>query len=651
MNSELLDSIEENDIGETKKILGERSFTKEELTVALHAACEDSFHLDPSMIELLLEKGADPNVLFYDDFSEEHESLLHRIFWLQEDKGQDYHYRISEMFFRFGANPNITNEEGKGNAFYLACNFLWEDVVKLFLQHGALPDNPSLPDSLAATALYEVFTRGDDHDAMARITQLLLSAGARPDVACRSWQRTPLMMAVNSNAKEAVKLLLKSGANPGHRDRDGVSIAELAAKKGYRKIINLLKKDGAEVSHYQQYSSALREAFKSGDYVKAADYGDNLVKLVDLSPNDCLLISAAWSYIGRHDEAIDLAQKCNDLEESEKMISRLITAIVMASEYDRAIEAWKIYKSRVSFKSFDPFMIANLLFAYDRLERQTDGIAELKEWFEKDGAGHDKGLMKFNAACLYSLERDEKNALLMASHALEQGKERESFYNDPGLAHLREQPFFKILMSEDHNIAVALEQRETKSYAEIVLQLRDVIFRESDRRGDLESFHATTMDYKSLGEAILAYQGKLDQLSREGFRKVEAYAIEYWVEQFSEGMKRINEDQNKGDLPSLSGYVVEWDFGEDDCNRLIWTGLYGKISSGDANDFFSSYAYSDDTVGEDTFDGPPIDTALQFEEIVNKLIRTKEFGIMKKESSFFFVYQEHDAGHIHTVKV
>jgi len=66
---------------------------------------------------------------------------------------------------------------------------------------------------------------------------------------------------------------------------------------------------------------------------------------------------------------------------------------------------------------------------------------------------------------------------------------------------------------------------------------------------------------------------------------------------------------------------------------------------------YECYAYGDNTLVAEYFSGSPIDTAEQFEAVINELIASVSFRALKKYLPFHFIYQEHDSGHIKTVQI
>ncbi len=424
--------------------------------------------------------------------------------------------------------------------------------------------------------------------------------------------------------------------------------------EGYKEHIEWKKQEAS----YNTLSKQLQDAVNSGDFSGAAEIGDSLLQLPHVTPgeidaNDCQLISMSYTSTGRHDKSIELVENWKPLKENKRMMSWFITIMIHASSFEKAIETWKRHKPFLTHEEFDPFMITNLLCAYDRLGRYEEAINELEDYFTKKGAGGDKGLMKFNAACLYSLCGRIDHSLKMAALSLEEGKDRESFYSDPGLENFRKEPAFALLMSEEPVTALAFLQKGTARYAELVLNRKrqEVITRESSHKENPVSCRESVEEHKNRADTILAYLHKKKDYLDAGYEETPPLCIEYWVKQFTLDLRIVKERQEKGELPAFGCYYIEWNPGESDCQRNIWIGYYNHAAIGEIDLSAGKHFSLDNELGEGTDGGPPIDTSGQFETIVKELIQTKEYQAIQKESPFYFVYQEHDGPHISTVKI
>jgi len=653
MFQELKNAIKNNDFTTIKSKLNGHVFSEDELFALLATACYPMYsEINIYTLSLLLKKVKDPNKLVQHMSRGKKTSLLYHTLWYSQDEGSEKLLQVCNILLKNGVNVNLLAKEEKDYALELACNFLWEDIVKLFLEYGANPNKTSTSQYPSATPLLEIFTRKNDIDAMERLTKLLLEAGAKPDVVCgKTWQKTPLMMAVSARAFNATKLLLEAGANPNHKDFEGNSVLDIANKKGQGEVVKLLSEFGCHVSEYVNLSTQLKDAFFQGNYKLASSIGKQLLSQNKLEFEERLLISYSFSTIGEHEQAIALAEEYEDLAKSEEMISRYITALVKASHLNRAILAWQKYKKDISQESFDPFLIANLLYAYEQSNQEKTAILELEDWFLQTGKGHDSGLMKFNAACIYSKLGDIPNALLMAQAALKEGKAKENFESDENLTSLRKSPLFQLLMDKNNSRAIAFVHIKTKKYYEIILKYKEVVVRESKTKGDLESFTAKESEHENRAKAILDYQNQIDNLVENGFKNTELYSVEYWSNLFIEDFEKIHSSQINGEISIFGAYLVEWDFGDNSCDHNIWIGLFTYNDIQEANKRFSTYVYSNDLVSDNSFTGPPIDSVDIFETIIARVKDSEGFKKVNILKPFYFIYQEHDSGHIHTIVI
>jgi len=133
------------------------------------------------------------------------------------------------------------------------------------------------------------------------------------------------------------------------------------------------------------------------------------------------------------------------------------------------------------------------------------------------------------------------------------------------------------------------------------------------------------------------------------YEKVEPRSIKYWVQAIDEDFKRIKNKQDKGELPIFGAYLIEWDFGEhSNYEYYFWAALFDYENEKDANTEFYSYVYLN---SENSFSEPAIDNSSMFEKVVQGISSKINFKQINKRLPFYFIFQEHDASHIHTVKI
>jgi ankyrin repeat protein len=135
-----------------------------------------------------------------------------------------------------------------------------EHIVQLLLEAGATPD--LIDDCYRMTALMIACELGHEH-----IVQLLLEAGATPDLIDNRYHMTALMIACELGHEHIVQLLLEAGATPDLIDDRYYHKTALiiACEKGQEQIARLLIAAGADVGLQDQWGiNALLLAYKAG---------------------------------------------------------------------------------------------------------------------------------------------------------------------------------------------------------------------------------------------------------------------------------------------------------------------------------------------------------------------------------------------------
>jgi ankyrin repeat protein len=152
-----------------------------------------------SLTELLLSKGADPNITDYHEFSALDCALLSR--YKLNSPNQN---RLIELLLKNGANPNLQKSEyGFTPMHYMCVNDL--DYYELFVQYGA---DINLKDDNGRTPLeISLFVCHSEK------LESILKAGANPNQ--RDYKdRIILHRVIKNNDHNAMEILLKYGADP-----------------------------------------------------------------------------------------------------------------------------------------------------------------------------------------------------------------------------------------------------------------------------------------------------------------------------------------------------------------------------------------------------------------------------------------------------
>jgi ankyrin repeat protein len=175
------------------------------------------------VVKLLLDKGADPNLLTT---------------WgttaLIRAAGEG-HTEVLKLLLDFGADPNLKDSHGTALAY--AAGRGCTEAVELLLDRGA---DANLENRSGWTALMWAARFGH-----MEIVKLLLANGA--DVNFQSGLNdTALIWAASVGHTEAVKLLLDNGADPNLRNAVGMTALMQAARYGHTEAVKLLLDKGAE---------------------------------------------------------------------------------------------------------------------------------------------------------------------------------------------------------------------------------------------------------------------------------------------------------------------------------------------------------------------------------------------------------------------
>ena len=159
------------------------------LATPLCVAAKNEHRTPTNVIQLLLERGANPNIAEHDGWTPLHWAALNgnsNVMQLLLERKADPNSATS-----FGCTP-VHMAAGKGN----------KDVVQLLLNRGA---NVNITNKRRETPLHDAAERGHKD-----VVQLLLNAGADPNK-INNWKRTALHYAGRWGNKDVVQLLLNRG--------------------------------------------------------------------------------------------------------------------------------------------------------------------------------------------------------------------------------------------------------------------------------------------------------------------------------------------------------------------------------------------------------------------------------------------------------
>ena len=190
------------------------SITKEGLTPLMIAALNDKLQA----VKYLLEQGADPSLQNNKGWSALHSASL------------DGNPEVIELILNHVPNIDSITKEGDTPLLIAARNDKLQ-AVKYLLQQGA---DPSLQDHDGWNVLHSASKFGNPE-----IIELMLSHVPSIDSITKEGV-TPLMIAASNDKLQAVKYLLKQGADPSLQDNKGCNVLHCASLGGNTEVIELM---------------------------------------------------------------------------------------------------------------------------------------------------------------------------------------------------------------------------------------------------------------------------------------------------------------------------------------------------------------------------------------------------------------------------
>lgn len=185
---------------------------------------------DGILVEKLIKEGVDINLL-NDESSAFHDSAL-------ADAAGRGHLDIVELLLNKGADPNI----GEPTPLYWAAHDGYLNIVKLLIKRGAKVKSKEGGDALFAAS---------GSDEKLAIAKILIENGADLDHFGKEGLPllgSPLMRAVYEGQAEMVKLLLNSGANINAAGKDGETCLFSAVSRHNSAMAKWLIQQGAKVN-------------------------------------------------------------------------------------------------------------------------------------------------------------------------------------------------------------------------------------------------------------------------------------------------------------------------------------------------------------------------------------------------------------------
>lgn len=647
---------------QVEELLQSKTFGTDALSRALRRAAGWA---DVSINRLLLEAGGDPSRLVASERKRKWQipdsTALAEIFVNVEVEESDdaRALQLLRMFLDAGADPNVRDEALKGStALIKAVDKLQVAAVALLLERGADPNIAAGDEQ--NTALLETYSRGDDIERISKITRMLLEKGAGVDV--RDYEgRTPLMLAAECGAVEAVQELVRAGADINAVNENAKSAFELAAQRGHIGVTEYLLGAGAQANEEQRLRAKITDAHKRKDWEAVKASGVEALAGAGGNPTFFLAhLIAAHQALREYDQAADCAERALNIEFSDGVLADLIASLVRLGRREEAVGYWQAHEARLDPADVEPMLVANAAIAYAGVYGNKAALEVFEPWILANEVTRHAGLLHFNASCFYALTDRLEEALGMMERALSEGHPVGGFETDEDLRALRAHPAYAwVREGADRRVVVQHAFQEFVSATvldrpndvrELVLDNREV-FELCYADGRVSQAHESEHDeFQTLSQAALAYLQRMDTLKQTGWHEVESPALAYWRQEFESALARLVERQKGGELPALTALVLEWDYGDTSGERNYWFGAYAEEEdAAQAGEKYASYVYGDGVLAEINDYGPPVYTGELFRAIVDQVKKGDALAALEVSSPFYFVFQEHDAGHICTV--
>jgi ankyrin repeat protein len=202
-----------------------------------------------NVVALFLTAGADPNV----------EVVLDRYrFTPLMAAAQGGRLDIARQLVEAGARPDLRTADGGSALDIAAADCRAPEMVRFLIEKGARPTE----SCLFVAVQHELFQQSQ---CGLSGLEALLAAGAKVDQRRRTDRMTPLMVASDNNDLEAVRALLRHGADPnlrgGQYDFSPLRIAVMRAMSKGRpdqlEVVKALVAAGADVNQRTEQDSIL----------------------------------------------------------------------------------------------------------------------------------------------------------------------------------------------------------------------------------------------------------------------------------------------------------------------------------------------------------------------------------------------------------
>jgi ankyrin repeat protein len=199
------------------------------------ATVEQMLYMDPGLVESKTESGI--SILQYAAYFKNVETIEHLMNYvshlnIHEACALGYLNEVKRCIRESQKNLDLHSADGF-TPLTLACYFDYYDIVEYLVETGADVDLIANNESKVAP-LNSAVASGNT-----RIVELLLDAGADPDIAQQSGI-TPLHSAAHKGNADICEILIKNGAGIMIRSDDGRTAIDFATEMGHDKVVNIL---------------------------------------------------------------------------------------------------------------------------------------------------------------------------------------------------------------------------------------------------------------------------------------------------------------------------------------------------------------------------------------------------------------------------
>ena len=185
-----------------------------------------------------------------------HEEIVETLLSAGANGSQDGHSKGGQVLLKRGADPNIRKKDGATALMYASQNG-HSEVVQILLKGGA---DPNIRKKGEVTALMYASQNGHSE-----VVQILLKGGADPNSRTANGV-TSLMVGSENGHSEVVQILLKGGAESNIQEEDGWNALMFASENGHSEVVQILLKGGAEPNIQEDKWNALMLASENGHF-------------------------------------------------------------------------------------------------------------------------------------------------------------------------------------------------------------------------------------------------------------------------------------------------------------------------------------------------------------------------------------------------